>query len=206
MVGERLITRSGTRGKSLGPETFRWDLTGLALTPGDRVVYRLEIWDNDAVSGPKAGYSRALSFYVKDERDRAAKEVEETQQLADALLGLLADQLEESKDRQDLSKEMTKILEQVDKHLARMGEDKIQRFDLEALQRNLESLHQRIHEEPEETITREMERLALLAEDIARRPDGRSGGSRPRDQKSGEAPHGRPARSSGPLTERPWRP
>ena len=167
---ERFITlKSVNSGRPLSPETFRWDLTGLALMPGDRVVCRLEIWDNDAVSGPKAGYSRALSFYVKDERDRAAQEVEEAQQLADALLGLLADQLEESKDRQELSGEITKILEQVDKHLARMGEEKIQRFDLEALQRNLESLHQRIQEEPKETITREMERLALLAEDIAKK-------------------------------------
>jgi hypothetical protein len=28
-------------GRSLGPETFKWDLTSLALTPGDRVAYRL---------------------------------------------------------------------------------------------------------------------------------------------------------------------
>ena len=30
-----------------GPEVFKWDLAALALTPGDRVSYRLEVWDND---------------------------------------------------------------------------------------------------------------------------------------------------------------
>ena len=65
--------------------------------------------------------------------------------------------------------ELTDILEQVDKNLERMGEDKIQRFDLEALKRNLTFLKERIHEEPKETVTRELERLALLAEDIAKK-------------------------------------
>ncbi len=156
-------------GRSLGPETFKWDLTGLALTPGERVVYRLEVWDNDSVSGPKAGYSRTFTLYVRDERDRAAKEVEEAQQIADALLDLLADQLEETRDKDELSQRLTKIREQVDKNLDRMGEDKIQRYDLEALKRNMTFLNKRIHDEPKETVTRELERLALLAEDVVKK-------------------------------------
>ena len=156
-------------GRSLGPETFKWDLTGLALTPGDRVVYRLEIWDNDSVSGPKAGYSKTFTLYVRDEKDRAAKEVEEAQQIADALLDLLGDQLEETRDKDELSQRLTKIMEQVDKNLERMGEDKMQRYDLEALKRNLTFLNNRIDEEPKETVTQELERLALLAEDVAKK-------------------------------------
>ena len=71
----------------------------------------------------------------------------------------MADQLEEKKDREALSKQMNKILEQVDKTLEPMGPEKIQRFDLEALKRNLASLQQRIHQETDETVTRELERL-----------------------------------------------
>ena len=166
---ERFINLlNGNSGRFLDPATFKWDLTGLALTPGDRVVYRLEVWDNDSISGPKVGYSRALTLYVKDEKDRTAKEVEQAQQIADALLDLLADQLEEARDKEALSKGMTKILEQVDKNLEQMR-DKAERYDLEALRHNLAYLNNRIHEEPKETITREMERLALLAEDIAKK-------------------------------------
>jgi uncharacterized membrane protein (DUF485 family)/soluble cytochrome b562 len=169
-VTERFTTlQNGSMGRSFGPETFRWDLTGLALTPGDRVAYRLEAWDNDTISGPKVGYSRTFMLYVRDERDRMARDVEEAQKIADALLDLLADQLEETKDPESLSRDMTKILEQVNKNLEKMGEEKIQRFDLEALKRNLTSLQKRMAEEPKETVTREMERLALLAEDIAKK-------------------------------------
>jgi uncharacterized protein YukE len=167
---ERFITLKGPgTTRSVGPEMFRWDLTGLALAPGDRVVYRMEVWDNDSISGPKVGYSRTFSLVVREERDRAAKEVEEAQQLSDALLDLLADQLEEKKDREALSKQMNKILEQVDKTLEPMGPEKIQRFDLEALKRNLASLQQRIHQETDETITRELERLSLLSEDLTKK-------------------------------------
>jgi soluble cytochrome b562 len=167
---ERFITlQNSSLGRSFGPETFRWDLTGLALTPGDRVAYRLEAWDNDTLSGPKAGYSRTFLLYVRDERDRVAKEAEEAQKIADALMDLLADQLEETKDPEALSRDMDKILEQVNQNLQKMGEEKVQHFDLEALKRNLTSLQKRMAEEPKETVTREMERLALLAEDIAKK-------------------------------------
>jgi hypothetical protein len=166
---ERFITLKGPgTTRPVGPEMFRWDLTGLALAPGDRVVYRMEVWDNDSISGPKVGYSRTFSLVVREERDRAAKEVEEAQQLSDALLDLLADQLEGKKDREALSKQMTKILEQVDKPEP-MGPDKIQHFDLEALKQNLTSLQQRIHQETDETVTRELERLSLLAEDLTKK-------------------------------------
>jgi hypothetical protein len=167
---ERFITLKEDRGsRSLGPETFRWDLSSLALTPGDRVTYRIEVWDNDTVSGPKVSYSRAFTLSVRDDRNRASQEVEEAQHIADALLDLLANQVEEVKDRQALSVDMKQILEEVDRHLKKIGEDRMQRFDLEALRRNLDSLEKRIHEEPTETVTREMERLALLSEEIAKK-------------------------------------
>ncbi|MBW2439576.1 MAG: DUF4175 family protein [Deltaproteobacteria bacterium] len=148
---------------------FQWDLTTLALTPGDRVSYRLEVWDNDSVSGPKAGYSRMLTLRVRDERDRAVREVEQAQTIADALLDLLADQLEDIKDRRRLADDITRIMEMVDQNLEQMRTEKIERFDLEALKRNLATLHRRIEELPRETITQEMERLALLAEELVKK-------------------------------------
>jgi len=166
---ERSISlKSMKGGRSLDPEAFKWDLASLTLTAGDRVVYRIEVWDNDAVSGPKVGYSRSFSLSVRDERARAAREGEEAQQIADALLDLLADQLETVRDREGLKKGMEEILGRVEKNLDQMGE-RVERFDLEALKRNLSSLKDRIPVEPQEKVTREMERLALLAEDIAKR-------------------------------------
>jgi hypothetical protein len=167
---ERSFTlKSFKDNRSAGPERFKWDLTNLALTPGDHVAYRLEVWDNDSVSGPKAGYSRTLTLRIRDERDRTAREVERAQEIADALLDLLADQLEEIKDRQALSDEIARIMEKVDQHLEQMGTEKIERFNMESLKRNLATLHRRIDQLPKESVTQEMERLALLAEDLAKK-------------------------------------
>jgi hypothetical protein len=105
---------------------------------------------------------------VRDDRSRAAKEGEEAQQLADALLDLLADQLEELKDPDFFRQRMEEILDRLDQKLTQK-ENRPDRFDLEALRKNLDSLKTRLPEEPKENVTREMERLALLAEDMARR-------------------------------------
>ena len=155
-------------GRFIGPEIYKWDLGSLNLAPAERVLFRLEIWDNDAISGPKKGYSRTLTLLVRDERARTAREGEEAQQIAEALLDLLADQLEEKKDKDRLAGEIEEILKRVDKNLERM-EKREERFDYEALKRNLTSLKERIPQEPKETITQEMERLTLLAEEISKK-------------------------------------
>ena len=160
--------RSGDGERSLGPETFKWDLGSLGLAPGDRASYHLEIWDNDSISGPKKGASKTYVLSVRDDRAQAAKEGEEAQQIADALLDLLADQLEDQKDRESLARGMDEVLKQVDSNLDRM-KDRLDRFEFEALKRNLLSLKNRVLEEPKEKVTQELERLALLAEDIAKR-------------------------------------
>jgi len=167
---ERAVTLKNLKeSPKAGPELFQWDLSRLALAPGDRVSYRLEMWDNDSISGPKAGYSRTFTLQTKDEKDHAAQEAERAERIADLLLDLLADQLEEIKDRKELSEEIDRIMKMVDRQLEWMGMEKVERFDLESLKRNLDTLNRRIEVLPRETITQEMERLALLAEDIAKK-------------------------------------
>jgi soluble cytochrome b562 len=151
----------------LPPQTFKWEMSSLALTPGEKVIYRLGVWDNDTVSGPKVAYSKPLSISIRDEKTRAAREGEEAQQIADALLGLLADHLEEAKDRQALTGRMEEILKRLEGHLEKMGEQR-DRSNFEALRKNLSSLKERMPSAGRETVTQEMERLALLAEEMAK--------------------------------------
>jgi hypothetical protein len=166
---EQVFTMANLQERRLvGPELFRWDLSRLALVPGDRVAYRLEVWDNDSISGPKAGYSRTLILQMKDEKDDAAQEAERAEQIADLLLELLADQLEALKGRQELAAEISRIMQLVDRQLVWMGVEKPERIDLQTLKRNMDTLIRRIDALPNEIITRELERLALLAEDIAK--------------------------------------
>ncbi len=154
--------------RSIGPETFKWDLSTLGLLPGDSVTYRIEVEDNDAVSGPKKAYSQGFTISVRDEKANALKEGEAAKALAEALLDLLANQLEGTHDTKKLTEQMDQILKQVEKTTEQMG-NRVERFDLDALRRNLASLKERIDAEPREKVTQEMERLALLAEDIEKR-------------------------------------
>jgi hypothetical protein len=174
----KLLYRKGEREYSIGlkspggerflpPQTFKWEMSSLALTPGEKVIYRLGVWDNDTVSGPKVAYSKPLSISIRDEKTRAAREGEEAQQIADALLGLLADHLEETKDRQALTGRMEEILKRLDRNLEKMGEQR-DRSNSEALRKNLSSLKERMPFAGRETVTQEMERLALLAEEMAK--------------------------------------
>ncbi|MBM4346566.1 MAG: DUF4175 domain-containing protein, partial [Deltaproteobacteria bacterium] len=166
---ERFINLRGSlSNRFFGPETFKWDLSSLSLTPGDRVLYRIEASDNDSISGPKLGYSRTFHILVRDERAQTAKEGEEIEEIANRLLDLLADQLEGSRDQDNLRKGMDEILKQVDQNLEQMRE-RPERFDFEALKKNLSSLREKISSEPKERVTQEMERLALLAEEMAKR-------------------------------------
>ncbi len=168
--GEReysVSLKSPSGERLLPPQTFKWEMSSLALTPGEKVIYRLGVWDNDTVSGPKVGYSKSFTVSIRDEKARAAREGEEAQQIADALLGLLADHLEEAKDRQALMGRMEEILKRLERSVEKMGGQRDQ-SDFEALRKNLSSLKERMPFEGRETVTREMERLALLAEEIAK--------------------------------------
>jgi hypothetical protein len=166
---EQLIDlKNASNGRFVGPELFKWDLGSLTLTAGDKVLYRIEVKDNDTVSGPKVAHSRAYTLSVKDERARVKQVGEEAQQIADALLDLLADHLESAKDRESLAKGMEEILKKLDRDLSRMPNQE-ERFDLESLKRNLTSLKERTFREEKETLTQEMERLSLLADDIAKK-------------------------------------
>lgn len=51
-------------------ESFEWDLSGLELRPRDRVAFRIVVWDNDRVSGPKPGRSRTVTLEVPSMGDR----------------------------------------------------------------------------------------------------------------------------------------
>lgn len=166
---EKLINlgeRSNSR--SIETEVYNWDLSTLNLISGDNIIFRIEALDNDSVSGPKLGYSKSITLLVKDVRERFSKSGDEAQRIADQILDLLADHLEEIKDRDELSKKMGEIIKSLDKSLENMSV-RMDSFDLEGLRRNLNSLKERIHLETHERITQELERLSLFSEEIAKK-------------------------------------
>lgn len=61
---------------------FQWYVDSLRLTPGDRIEYYVQVWDNDGVNGPKSAKSRMIDFAVpskeevRAEADKAAEKTE----------------------------------------------------------------------------------------------------------------------------------
>ncbi len=67
----------------------------LGLLPGSEGWVRVLAWDNDAISGSKAGVSRPLRVRVLGPQGEAARRRRMVRQLRDVLLSALADSLEE---------------------------------------------------------------------------------------------------------------
>ncbi|MBN1337283.1 MAG: hypothetical protein JXB39_15095 [Deltaproteobacteria bacterium] len=67
----------------------------LGLVPGEAGRVRVVAWDDDAVSGSKAGASRVLALRVLGPRGKTARKVKRIEELRGVLVGALADYLEE---------------------------------------------------------------------------------------------------------------
>lgn len=79
---------------------YLWDLNLLNLSPRDVVRYRIALWDNDTISGPKVGYSETRTARFPSLGDMFAR----AQQQQDASM----DQAE------DVAKQVERIKKQVD--------------------------------------------------------------------------------------------
>jgi len=58
----------------------QWSLEKLELTPGDKVQYYVQVWDNDGVNGPKASKSQVFTFAIPSERELDANEEQMSRQ------------------------------------------------------------------------------------------------------------------------------
>jgi hypothetical protein len=75
-------------------ETFTWDMRQWPLPAGDTVQFYIEVYDNDTISGPKKGVSQTLTLKVRNRRQEHEELAKLQEEIAEALLDLLADHLE----------------------------------------------------------------------------------------------------------------
>ncbi len=73
---------------------YEWDLRDLGLGPGSIVTTRLAVRDNDAISGPKEGFSKPVRIRVRSPEEEHKRVKDLQKNLTDRILGLLGDQLE----------------------------------------------------------------------------------------------------------------
>ncbi len=74
--------------------SFDLDLPALRLGEGERLLYWLEVEDNDAVSGPKRGASATQVIRIYSEAEHRRRLMEKAQALWEQMVRLLGDRLE----------------------------------------------------------------------------------------------------------------
>ena len=194
---EKIPIQKAESKKLISREQFNWDLGKLGLREGDEAIYHLEVRDNDTISGPKIGSSRALRLRLKNLKGEHRQIAEMIRDLSGRMIDLLADHLEtplsgekeplgqgEPVDK-DFGQKLAEMLERIDAVMQRTEKDRLSNFatwsDLESLKRNLrftkDDLLKRKAQasSPQEKATvhdemsSELERMSLLSEEISKR-------------------------------------
>ncbi len=194
---EKLTIQKDVSKKLISRERFNWNLGKLGLREGDEVIYHIEVLDNDTISGPKIGSSRALRLRLKNLKGEHRQVTEMIRDLSNRMVDLLADHMEaplsdekgsypqgELADK-SFEKKIDEMMKSIEEVMQRSEKDRLSDFatwsDLEALKRNLrftkEELLRRKGQasSPEEKailhdeISSELERMSLLSEEISKR-------------------------------------
>ena len=93
----RPLELPGPTGGATAPRSAQnkllWDLADVQLTPGTRIAYHVEVFDNDAVSGSKAGKSKEYYLRVLSPRERHEQLIARQRELFENLVKALGGRL-----------------------------------------------------------------------------------------------------------------
>ncbi len=127
-----------------------WDLSELNIQPGEELEYYFEVWDNDAVTGPKSARSQVQVFKAPTLKELAENTEKANSQIKDDL----KDAIKESKKLQkEISETARKLMEK--KNLNYDDKKKVE--DLLQQQRDLEEKVKQMQQQNEQKLSRENE-------------------------------------------------
>lgn len=137
--------------------TYKWDLSTLRLTPGEKLRYHLEAADNDAVSGPKVARSetRYLEIYSSQRKHEELLSLQE--ELLNGMIRLLAEKLvnrpdaAESRDELLIEQEVLtdrtiRLLVLFDRVLTNMEEDALANYAVYYSLENMSNMISRLND------------------------------------------------------------
>jgi hypothetical protein len=168
-----------------------WDLTGLGLIPEDLVAYRVVVWDNDRVSGPKKTESRTYtvrfpslheilaqvqeeqSLQIADmenilEEERILKErleqIRRELETEDAVTWEQKQDVEMTLERQEeMARELDRIAEEMDENIARAQERRVASMEI---MEKMEQVQQLMEEVATPEMTKALEELRQAMQDL----------------------------------------
>jgi hypothetical protein len=180
-------------------DQFKWDLGKLGLREGEEGIFHLEVLDNDTISGPKLGSSRAVRLRLKNLRGEHQQVAKMIRDLNSRMVDTLADHLEstppgekdpsrQNEGQKNVEAQLADALKRTEEVMKRTEKDRLADFatwsDLEALKRNLQFTKDELlarrdkaasaeeKAKAHEEISSELERMSLLSEEIGKRLKG----------------------------------
>ncbi len=130
--------------------TYTWDLHELELSPGDKLTYFFEVWDNDGIKGSKVSRSNTMTYELPT--------LEELEDLADQGKEEFKDDLQESlTEAKELRKEVKALQEKMIEKKELNWEDRKQIEKLLEKQKNLQENVENVQNKFEENNKQEEE-------------------------------------------------
>ncbi|MBK7651174.1 MAG: hypothetical protein IPJ20_11210 [Flammeovirgaceae bacterium] len=149
---------------------FQWKIDSLDLQPGDKLVYHLQVWDNDGVNGRKSTRSSNYIFSLPSEQElktdisrqqqSAENKIDKSLQKARELQQSIDDAQEKLKGKQSLDWQDKKMLEDLIKQKEKLDEA------IQALQKENALLEQK-----KESFSEESQRIREKSEQIQKLMD-----------------------------------
>lgn len=166
---------------------YSYSFNDMPLNPGDRLTYYFEIWDNDAIHGPKSAKSQQFELQIPTEREldnilaqnsneaqeqaqRSMVELRHMQEDINELMRKLVDKKEfdwqDKKDLQELAKKQHEVKEMLQQMQQQLNENKKleqkykeQSETLMEKQRELDRLMNEVMDEEMKQMLQEMEQM-----------------------------------------------
>ncbi len=144
---------------------YQWMLDSIKLSPGDKLTYHFQVWDNDGVNGRKSTRSASYVFSIPDKDElitdisnterSAENKIEKGVEKAKDLRKSIEDAQQKLRGKQSLDWQDKKMLEDLIKQREKLNQE------IDALQKENELLEQK-----KETFTEESERIKEKSEQL----------------------------------------
>jgi hypothetical protein len=115
---------------------YVWDLSSISLSPGDKLNYVFEVWDNDGFHGPKSSSTQVMEFHMPTEDQLEEMIAQKNEDIKDLLE-------ESKKDAEDLQRKLDAMRKQLLDKNQLNGQDQQK---LEELMRQQEELQRQVEE------------------------------------------------------------
>lgn len=115
---------------------YLWNLSPLNLVPEDAVAYYVELFDNDAVSGPKSAVSETYQVRLPSLEEVFSDVTETHQQSIESMENVARETEQLKKDIEEMQREVKKSRERMDWQQQKKMEDMTQRY--ESMKKKLE--------------------------------------------------------------------